>query len=726
MSDSKQIQELSFIESFLARTKSLAQSRILKYSIFATLLLILVSFLGIRYLENEAFESRVQVRELRKFITFAIQEDLGKAVDLGIIGFSLLEGVLVEDLVISQEQDFSYNKQLLHSKKVVLKLSSVFSERPYIKKIQFIEPKLNLNSKDPFFSKLVDYLLKVNVQEVEFINAEIEVQSGDNSIMRWDKKTNWKFFKDGNRIQYKFDNGIYMIPFVQRIRGEGHIDLLEGETPKMSGFLEWKKIDIEGFTGFVQWISGFTPTNGKSDGRINLTYQKESWHIESDIDFFKTEGSFFILDERFQDMDFHTRSIYSVTSDNIEKMSQDFIGDFGSWMWEWTLENDLRKGKSKWKIQDLSILKNKFPIWDDVKFEGELIGEIEWKETGTRNNWFVFQMDNSWKNGLWEQEGWKLESQIFHSHIEDNRWKNEFQGKLFDSDFSLNSQIDLQFWRSVKPDGTIYYPMGNTGSLEIQLGELRLGDWDYLSEWIVDSIEKDIWERKQKLALKTYFTEYKIYRYLLEDMNLDFSIIINHIFTGKDRHSLPDWLLKGYIKKGSTSIRLNQEKTNNRMEFNTRFATKLPYMDFRMNLENIPWGKRFGSFCGIDTVVDEWSGKLGFRSLGADLYTINKSVNVSSSWYLKNAKLADDNSEIVRKIPFKGMDWSKNFQVEFSFNHYSENSYYRDIEASLDSENYIKGYGTKKMESNPEYNFYGRSNNESIKFNLEEGETFCK
>ncbi|MCC5815161.1 MAG: hypothetical protein JJT78_10420, partial [Leptospira sp.] len=211
------------------------------------LLVVSIGFLGVRYFENRAFQSRVNMKELRSFITYVIQDELNKAVDLGIIGFNLVDGVIIEDLVISQEEDFSNSKKLLHSKKVALKLSSIFSNKPYIKKIQFVKTKISIDIEGPFFSKFVDYLRKINIQEVEFIDSEIEIRQGDQIILNWAKKTHWIFKQTDNIIDFQFDNGIFFIPFLQKIRGKGKIELNEDKIPAITLDSEWKNIQVDEF-----------------------------------------------------------------------------------------------------------------------------------------------------------------------------------------------------------------------------------------------------------------------------------------------------------------------------------------------------------------------------------------------------------------------------------------------------------------------------------------------
>ncbi|MCC5814354.1 MAG: hypothetical protein JJT78_06325, partial [Leptospira sp.] len=366
-----------------------------------------------------------------------------------------------------------------------------------------------------------------------------------------------------------------------------------------------------------------------------------------------------------------------------------------------------------------------FPGMSKIVVTGSLNGNLTWEETGNRTKWFNFNLNNSWKNGKWEQEGWKIESENFNATIENNRWKNDFNGKLFDSDFSLESDIQLQFWRSLKPDKSVYYPMGTSGSINGNISEIRVIDWSFFYHKIKSIIEKDVQERKEKLILKDYFTEFKIYRYLLEDMNLDWNIGIENAITSAKGNKLKDWTGKGFIKKGVTRIELVQNKSSNRIEFNTKFATKLPYMDFRLNMKDIPWERNFGKICGIDFTVDSWSQDFRFRGTGADTYNISKSASINGELEWKGIQLQDTEENIKRKIPIPDLDWTKSFNLSLDLSHYGEVSYYRGIELVFDENRYLKGSGSFKNDFNL-FSFYGKSDDSALKFNLIEKEKFCK
>ncbi len=200
----------------------------LRLGIFLLSSVCILYFGLLRFLEYRIFESRIQVNQIRSFITDAINQELHKAVDLGIIEFSLWEGILLEDLMISQDEDFTFNHKLLQSRKIGLKLSSLFSHQPYIKRIKIIDPIIQVNTTDDYFNSLVEYLLKVNIQELEFSGLRLDLLEGEDVLISIKEKSDWVFKKENNKIYFSFNNGWFWIPFVTRIQGQGVISLSEG------------------------------------------------------------------------------------------------------------------------------------------------------------------------------------------------------------------------------------------------------------------------------------------------------------------------------------------------------------------------------------------------------------------------------------------------------------------------------------------------------------------
>lgn len=712
---------------FLVFFLRLLQSRIFKIAIATILLFLIGGFFLLRYLEYKAFQSRIQVGQIRSFITYVINTDLEKAVDVGIIDFSLWDGILIEDLVISQEEDFTFNTKLLQSKKIALQLSSVFSDQPYIKKVKIIGAKLEVDQNDPFFLKLVDYLLKVNIQEVEIVDAELVILDRNGLALDWKYPTSWTFKKSSNTIHYEFQNGWFWLPFTKRIRGSGTISLGDDSNKLIIFNSEWKGIPVENFPGFTNWVSIFEGNLGSMDGNLNIEVNGEEWKVNSDVDYSDLSGRFSFWDnDAVEGMDLHSEFSSELSGEKKTKLSTHKLSsNWGSLSIELKEEKNLQTGKIQWEEIDIETLHKLVPSWENFKLSGSLDGELSFQETGVRNNWFQFQGRNNWENGNWNQEGWNLEWEKWNTVIQDNQLTSKLNGRIFGSVIDLELNTKLQFWKSTRPNKKNYYPLGTVGSIKGNIATLKFSDWGPLWEIAERKFKKEVKERQEKLLQEEYFTQSEIYRYILEEMNLDWNIKVADVYTGNGKNKLPDWSLQGIVKSGRANVRFNQSNTKNKFEYTTQFGTKTPYMEFIIQAEDLPWNQKVFSVCFVDFIPDSLSLDYRLRTRGADFYTISKESNISSSWKLDSLRLVDPENHIEKKIPWNFLSTNNRINLEFDMDHYFGTSYYRSIYLKMDEVFELRGSGSTRN-LRPGFNFYGKVFGENKSLSLEEWENQCK
>jgi len=687
---------------------------------------IFLLFLTIRYLEHAAFQSRIEIRDLKKFLMYVIQNDMNKAVDLGIIRFSLWDGVIVEDLSISSEEDFSFGKKLLHSRKLILKLSSLFSPKPYIRKIRFIEPKFSLNTIDPSFSRLIEYILEARVREVEFSDAQIEVYRGELPYLNWDRKMNWFFRREDRTIYFHFNNGSYWIPWAERIQGQGKIYLDPKENLEILFQAEGKNLDVSGFSGYFEKIFYLSLSEGKITGKLRMEYSKKRWKTSFTYALQNSSGKFLSLFPiSFQNLDIEARSEIS-DDGKYETFLQEFTTEVGKWKIERNKENELYSGKVAWQIPDASKLSRHQFIADGWEVGGTLQGNLSWSETGVKNKWFLLNNGgSSWEKGWIRKEGFELGIEKFHLSLEKpNSIRIAFLGELFHSPWKWDSELELQFRKSTKIDKSDSYPVASKGSISGKLKEFRILDWEKFFSNLYESLEGDRKERMEKLILKDNFTEFPIYRYLLEDMDLNWNFEIETI-TFPDTSILPGWLWTGSIRQGSARTEVYQKDSGNRIEFYSRFATKLPFLDFKITLSNIPWGRKFSEFCGNEVIVDSFSVDFRGTGMGADTYNITQSAFINSKWVLKGWRPVYYENKSMTRIPEKGWEWLSPSDLSYSWSYSEGNQYYRDMEWLREGGDYLKGTGNS-VQNTIQYSFYGKKRDEVVRFSFIENSSGCE
>lgn len=689
--------------------------------------LIVVAFSTYRYLEYQAFQSRIQVGQIRNFITHVINTDLEKAVDVGIIEFSLWEGILVEDLVISQEEDFNFNKKLLQTRKIAIQLSSVFSSNPYIRKIKFIRPKIHLDQKDPFFSRLIEYLLKANIQEVEFQDAVVLYDNDSRKIIGWETPTKWVFKKRDNHIDFHFSNAWIPVPFFPYTKGSGSIVLSQTDEPKISMSAEWKNLPVDSFGGFVEWATLLDLDKGMMDGSMEIAFENGLWNLSNKLALSSVSGvpSFWPTD-RFENWDLGTEFQSKISSTDKSEKQFHYTTKGGQATVQFSAEKSLYQGRIEWDVQDVRVWKEKFPEWSNIALQGAWKGEITWKETGVRNQWFVFQGESQWKDGHWFQDGLNLRWDNWQAKIQDNQWETSFNGSLFDSPLEWSAKIKLQFWKSVRPDKTNYYPMGSNGSIRGKLQELRITDWQPILKKFWEGVQTEIRERQEKLLPEEYFTQFKIYRYVLEEMNLDWSFQIRDFVSFATNQRIPQWEWNGNVKSARIDTKLQTLDRKNRVEFRSHFGTKTPTWEFTLNLDEFPWGEKILEICGAELMAQSLFLDYRLRLRGADISSLSKDASLSSNWKLIGAEFRDSTADLAKKIPIPGIgsNFSEPLTVQWDWDHYFEVSYFRNIETiGSDGWNW-KGSGSTRT-GKPAFHLYGKTLGEYRSVSWEEGEKSC-
>ena len=120
----------------------------------------------------------INLSEMKKVITNYIKIKLNKAIELGIVDFSLIEGITIEDIKISEEEDFSNNKLFFISQRVDIKLSSVFSKNVFIEEIIVHNSKLEIDINEFNIESFFKYFKERNFPKIEFRNLNFSIRDG--------------------------------------------------------------------------------------------------------------------------------------------------------------------------------------------------------------------------------------------------------------------------------------------------------------------------------------------------------------------------------------------------------------------------------------------------------------------------------------------------------------------------------------------------------------------
>ncbi|WP_246052135.1 LIC_12586 family protein [Leptospira idonii] len=638
---------------------------------------------------------RIPLVPLRALVTSTINQKIGKAVDLGVVDFSLREGLILEDLVISQEEDFSFNTNLLKVKKVTFHLSSYFSETPSVDRVDFYSPQLILNSGTELENQLLDYFQSSKLKEVVFHDTRISLKKGDFVVLDWKEGWDIRFKRKNDKIYVSYDNGWFWVPNATRVKGEGYFT--NDRLNEYSFSIVWKNYPSEEAPFLVNYLFGFYLQSAVLTGEAVWEKTPNSGYtVKGNVEFENANfylpniSSYIVSGLRLQEKFFFT-------SDKEERnySSYDFqikIAD------EWTQAKEtLLHKKIEFNVDDLEPLTSSFQeigTGNRLPLSGKIRGSLDITESGDRNKWFKVLGDIQGENLDWVSSLIQVQNGNLNlKFTEGNNLSLILKSEIFNKPSTLEIGSGLDWSRSKKTDGSFYYPLYSRtkGSLTIQ--EFVAGNWTPLFESWKKETWEEIKERQEKLIPEEYFYQKKVYKYFLESMNFDLSLNINRFFPFEGAKTLGEAKGNILVKDGRFAFGLGIPKTNSKISMSSYFATKTPNFSFGLSLDAYPWSEPWMDVCGMEVVPGSVTMDYSFASQGSDYYTLSKDARIN--YYLKLENTNWRGQDLWTKMNLPENSYKDSYVIEFNMDHYFESDYLRNLAVSSSSVD-LKGYGTNK------------------------------
>lgn len=682
--------------------------------------LFVLSYYGFEYyLRNY----RIPLVKLRKVVSQTINKELGKAVDIGVFDFSLREGLIIEDLVVSNEEDFSFNDHMLKVKKVTFRLSSYFKDSPTVERIDFYSPHLVLNEDLNLRNRLIEYAQTSRIKDIRFHDAKLTVKKSDATLVDWKEGWDIDLVRKNKRIFLKYDNGWFWVPNTTRIKGEGEFSETNLEEYQFEFF--WKNYPSEEAILLTNFLFGANVQSAVLSGEGKISSNLNSGFVmDGEVEF---ENSFILLpffeDYLLEGFRFKEKFHFTKELEEREFLGNDF--QIKSQVLSQMAKETLLSRKIEFQIGALEdIFEHVTDISGVVRFPlfGALQGKLELKETGEKNKWFSLigevtgsgiKLDSS----LFQLENGKLSFQWKPN----NEWDLKLDGEIFGKPSHLLGNGSFDWSRSKKIDGSYYYPMASKTKLSFQSTELTANDWKPLYEdWKKDTME-EIRERQEKLIPEEYFYQTKLYKYFLESMNFDLGIQITHFYPYRGSKSLGESKGNLSVKEGRFSLNLGLGNSDSKLSMVSYFASKTPNFSLNLNLKEYPWSDPWMTVCGIDLKPTNVSMDFSFNSIGSDYYMLHKDARTSYSLKLFGINFKD--GDLVSKGNFDLKPLKLPFNLEFSLNRYSDLDYLSDVVVSSEAID-LKGYGNNKN-GNYQMTLYGLIGETRGSLNISEEENKC-
>lgn len=696
----KEVREnISYLQSFTFIYKAHL------FSFFALLCfysVVILCYLGLEYFLKT---KKVPLVAIRSIVTSTINKEIGKAVDLGVVDFSIREGLILEDLVISREEDFSFNTNLLKVKKVTFHISSFFSSIPHVDRIDFFSPQLTLNNDEDLEKTLLEYFKSTRVKEVIFHDTRVSFKKEDMSVLEWKEGWDIRFVRKSGKIQVQYDNGIYWLPNATRVKGEG--TLSESNSNDFKFTLQWKNYPSEEAPLLVSYLFGTTMSSAVLSGSASWERSEQGGDvIKGDVEF---ENSNFLLPQvsgfvanglRFQE-----KFLFLNNKETREYSSLDF---------QLRIEDETTANKEKYlarkidfKVDDLAPLSSmliELSTGEGLPLQGKMRGSIEVTETGDKNKWFKTKANIGLEDIEWKSERFSFRNGVSQLNIgEGNTVSLSMKGELFDKPTKLDLTSTLDWSRSKKTDGSFYYPLNSKTKANLKINELLAKNWLPLYEsWKKETLA-DIKERQEKLIPEEYFYQKKIYKYFLESMNFDLAIQVDNFFPYEGSASGGE--LKGtfLVKDGRWNTNFFLPKSGSKLGISSYFATKTPNFGFTLFLNEYPWNRPWTDVCGMNILPESINLDYSFASQGSDYYTLSKDARINYTAKLDRVKVVGKELWIKLNLPEKSI--SDPLTIEFSLDHYFDADYMRNLSLTSSSID-LKGYAQNKTGLYV-YNVYG-------------------
>ncbi|TGL17002.1 hypothetical protein EHQ46_17390 [Leptospira yanagawae] len=698
-----------------------------KRVLFSFLALGFVFFLFVLFyygLEFYLRNYRIPLVKLRKVVATTINQELGKAVDIGVLDFSLREGLIIEDLVVSNEEDFSFNDHMLKVKKVTFRLSSYFKDSPTVERIDFYSPQLVLNDDRSLRDRLISYAQTSKLKDIRFHDAKLTVKQADTTLVDWKEGWDIDLVRKNKRLFVKYNNGWFWVPNTTRVKGEGYFS--ESNLDDFQFEFFWKNFPSEEAILLTNYLFGSQVQSAVLTGEGKISSSPNTgFVIDGDLEF---ENSFIILPffENYLLEGFRFREKFHFTKELEER---EFLGNefqiksqvatvFGKeTLLHRKLEFQITELEDIFEhITDLSGL-FRFPLF------GELHGNVEVKETGDKNKWFsitgeVKGSELKLASPLLSLENGKLNLKWKPN----NEWELSIDSETFGKPSHLVGFGSADFSRSKKTDGTFYYPMSSKTKMKFQSTELTANDWKPLYEdWKKDTLE-EIRERQEKLIPEEYFYQTKLYKYFLESMNFDLSIHISNFFAYQGSTSLGESKGNLVVKDGRFSLNLGLGNADSKLSVVSYFASKTPNFSFNLILKEYPWSDPWMIVCGTEWKPNQVNLDYSFNSIGSDYYMLHKDARTSYTLKLFGVNLKD--GDLISKGNIDHFAFKKPFDIEFSLNRYSDMDYLSDVVVTSEQLD-LKGYGNNKN-GNYQMTLYGLLGETRGSFAISEEENKCQ
>ncbi len=605
-----------------------------KYSIVAIVLLLLLA--GVKETAEWYFVRRIiDLRGVKQLAREFINVELDRAVTLGVVEYEFPNHVFIEDLKISNDEDFTSQRMIFRANKVELLLRGLWKGQPSVKAIQVRNAHVSIDLEDRISGEILSYIHKINIPEIRLENTNLTVYKGGKVLLENVKGIDFDIRKEGTKIKVQISDSFLPIPGFRYIKGNFETDI---GSKNMNLHLLFKNARAEASGGLYSEFAPFYPKTGKISGVADLETDGTNIRAKGKTEFSDVSGSVLVDlplkegDWEWKEVDLEhewSRSTQGILNSEEHKI---LVGPDRFTLTKTKNEKGLQSWDLGLSIIDLDDLKDYLPLSSDME---NLSGSVEliWKasETGNYGDWLKSEAKLSLQGFQWKDPYLDLGIQSANFvWAQGGLVEANAKGTQFGVPWTGVLKGKTGFRKGIKGDGRAYYPLQGDYSLEFETDSIILANFLPLYRSARQWIREDIHTRMEKLIPEIKFIRTEVYKYFMEFPSGTFKFASKEIYfdSGLPNLGKLDVNLKFAASQSRLEARVLGSGEGKLTSYFT-YGSDNPYFNIDFETLGLAWGVPSFSFCGSDLIPGKLDSDGTIRFNGNNLLDIHDRMYVN-------------------------------------------------------------------------------------------------
>ena len=674
-------------------------------------------FIGNNIYEYYVKKNFVNIYQVKSNIVSFIRKNFLKAVQIGIADFSSIQGIIFEDIKISQEEDFSSSKLLFTSKRIDVRLPTIFAKKMEPEKIVIYSAKLTIDIDNPITNDILKYIYELNLPDIYFDNLEVLIRADNQEMLRTTRPIHISIKRKNQFLEIDFNDNRFLGLLKGSLKGNSKINL---ETSESFLRVDFSDHDLDDMSGISKLLLNLTPESGLADGFISFDKTLADFKIEGNLNFRKFSGDFFPI-SNIKANDFTINAKFSYLKEFLDKKtsesyfkrkisSPEFFYDEQIF----TPVNNLKKTSVSIQVDNFRNLLDRLILEDEFSILGTMKLNMRIEETGKPNDWVWIDGNGSLSNLEFYSKSpeVRLTDTNLHFIWNQKELQSDIRGKLFGKEFFSDLGGVIAFNKPTSVSAP--YVLASNLKLNVILDSIILKSFQSIYESISTKVSKDIKERQQKMLPESFFIQSFLYKVFLEKANLSANIKISDVKYRADSHSQGKYNLDLKVESGIAKLALTGgtiSSNDNEFILNFYFDRKLPGLDFRTKISSMLWLDETFDLCDSSVYSDFIDFNMTFLSSGnnfSDLL-VNRSIV---------GELSLRRNSVIRSNPGDTINLSEllmgqsNLDIKLGLTAYSQEGYLRNIEVK-GSDGILRG-NANLIRSDINFGLFGQLKNKPI------------